>query len=146
MKGEFRVWDNNWKKWRDEEDWYITSDGILMCMRNGKVQPPATPDAFEVYPSTGQTDLNGKQVFKKDIINILCHSKHDYETIVRERAYILWDKEKLTWQCRIFLGKSKGQNCSGYITLSEAILQNVGIEVVGHMNENPELWEVENPK
>lgn len=86
---------------------------------------------IEIMQCTGKTDKNGKLIYESNIIKKVDSNALGY---YRERiCEVLWDKEYLYWYVLTSLG-------DGY-SLSD--FESNQLEVIGNIQENPEVLKVE---
>lgn len=71
----FKVFDNNTKKWLDPKDFFVNSNGKL-CMLNGRVMCEVLEHVICVE-STGQVDDKGLELFEGDEVEqgLICFVK-----------------------------------------------------------------------
>ena len=122
----FRVWSEDQKTYdykfpyNSLGQFYISESGVLFSDFGNTVAPEVRQEAFVIEWFTGHYDKNGKPIYTGDIV----------ECILGNKPIVFHD-------CRYWLGE----------TLDDLFDANLryDIEIVGTVNQNPELLE-ENKK
>ncbi len=123
---KFKVWDSHNKKWADESDYVIGSDGTLHFLCFNELDTPE----FVCIPvfSTGQTDKNGVEIYEGDITD---KGVVKYGTIdIQESDGKVTMKEKYHG---FYIGK--------YRPFPLQTIYGEWPTVIGNKYENPELLE-----
>lgn len=114
---KFRAWDKKRKKWMDNRQLILNSDGKLCCCYSDKTFGEWKID-YEVVFSTGLHDKNGKEIFEGDIVEWNTDADESYNGKVKETV--------------IFEGGAFYPVCT---------MDEYEFEVIGNKFENPELLE-----
>lgn len=82
---------------------------------------------------TGLRDINSKEVYEGDILQILVDTENGYEEII---CTVVWDNDCLSWMI-----ENKDGSTDFLVEYSDNIANIT--KVIGNIHENPELLEVE---
>lgn len=94
---------------------------------------------------TGLNDKNGKKIFKGDILksfHFIGPRKNQKNWLYH---YVVWNKKRLSWFIANEEWDEEGQNGDGCTNLSYYYtkIQELEIEIIGNISDNPELIEKE---
>ena len=117
----FRVWSNYWKKYATEAELHMDGSADAIFEDDDGVPHHENTDLVVESP-TGLKDMDGKEIYEGDIVQIDDHILGDFE--------VLW--HNLGWAIKRSIG---------FETLS--VHKPEDIVVIGNIHENPELLEEE---
>lgn len=132
---KFRVWSKTRQQYieKDSPRCYLNYDGELDCcyLTDTKdvecIYEPYPEDDLIYEQCTGLRDKNGKLIYEGDIVNIFC-CRHPYGYLGRTKGNVYWSNPDAEFRIKVSLEE-------------EYNLYGIEIEVIGNINENPELLE-----
>ncbi|WP_273478641.1 YopX family protein [Ignavigranum ruoffiae] len=132
MIPKFRAWDKEHNEWFDDYGVFrlaLLKNGEIIMLYAGNYRGYA--DEVEVDLSTGLFDKNGKEIFEGDILST--DLERPYLVVERHNTYFLY-------QCN----DGKEDYYDTMLSVREKhIEQDMTVEIIGNIYENPELLEVD---
>lgn len=129
-KKEFKVWDEENKKWID--DFYVTPDGDVY--QYDEIRWSGGWNKLEKFKLTqyiGLKDKKGKKIYEGDIVKIPYYGKQKIVVVnFAFKVSRIREEKKATFECFPF--NSYFQEEDGYGEPCES-------EVIGNIHQNPEL-------
>lgn len=128
MRG-FRVWSNFWKRYAFDAALYPDGSFSAVFEDDDGVPHHENTDLVLEF-ETGSEDKNGKPIYEGDILGGIW-----------EGGFVSWCEK-----CKQFQYHSVGigcMACSGDVHWREVVEDDGKLEVIGNINENPELLEDE---
>jgi len=124
---KFRAWDKRYLRMVAMNAWHFDT-GIIDVSTEGELRGFRDDRDFEVMQYTGLKDKNGKEVYEGDIVRVYNGSEK-------------WINTKAEWrEFAWYLVRHDGDRWY----MNQWANDDVGIEVIGNIYENPELLEDKN--
>lgn len=127
MTFKFRVWDEYFKKFRDE--FLVKSNGNLFVETgfSNEVMYQAK-DSYTIQQFTGLSDKNGREIYEGDIIQ---EKENNFEESPAVLYVVRYDESRALFYFDLVSDKRLGFNGCHY--------EEYKSEVIGNIFENPEL-------